>query len=117
MRTDALSLDTGERSYRGLVVLLVLQRTLRASVPTKGYSCGWVLCVILGWVWVIDLGWVWVMWVRIGGIGYTLVVTWVRLGGFGYVLGEALYGYAGFDAPERGDSVNSYLKVFVLIVV
>ena len=41
----------------------------------------------------------------------------VRLGGLGYVLGEALYGYAGFDAPERGDSVDAYLKVFVLIVV
>ena len=36
--TDALSLDTGERPYKGSVVLLVLQRTLRASVPTEGYS-------------------------------------------------------------------------------
>ena len=61
---------------------------------------------------VIDL--VCVMWVRKGGIGYRSVVTWVRLCGLGYVLGEALYGYAGFDAPKRGDSVDAYFEVFVV---
>lgn len=66
-------------------------------------------------IWLIDL--VCLTWVRKGGIGYRSVVTWVRLCRLGYVLGEALYGYAGFDAPERGDSVDAYLKVFVLIVV
>ena len=63
----------------------------------------------------IDL--VCVMWVRIGEIGYTSVVTWVRLCGLGYVLGEALYSDTSFDAPKRYDTVNTYLKVFVLLVV
>lgn len=58
-----------------------------------------------------------VMWVRNGGIGYTSVVTWVRLCRLGYVLGEALYSYASFDAPKRDDTVDAYLKVFVVLIV
>lgn len=63
----------------------------------------------------IDL--VCVMWVRIGEIGYTSVVTWVRLCGLGYVLGEALYSNAGFDAPKRDYTVDAYLEVLVVFVV
>ena len=60
----------------------------------------------------IDL--VCVMWVRIGGIGYRSVGMWVRLCRLGYVLGEALYGDASFDAPERGDTVDAYFEVFIV---
>lgn len=72
-----------------------------------------LVLVILIWIdWLIDL--VCVMWVRISGIGYRSVVTWVRLCRLGYVLGESLYSNAGFDAPERGYSVDAYFEVFVV---
>lgn len=74
-----------------------------------GLSFLLVLVILIWFDWLVC-----VMWVRIGGIGYTSVVTWVRLCRLGYVLGESLYSNAGFDAPERGDSVDAYFEVFVV---
>lgn len=54
-----------------------------------------VLVILIGLIGLRNVGTNWRYRVHVCGDVGTIVPFWVRI-----ILGEALYGYAGFDAPE-----------------